>query len=787
MADKKLEILIDIKSQIDGLISAEKGLSGLDKTVQQTTSSIGNIQASIQKTALAFGGLAAGIGAFGVAAIKGAGQFEQFNVAFETMLGSSSKAKKLLSDIEQFAVKTPFELPQLVEGSKRLLAYNVAAKDIIPTMQTLGDISAGVGTDKLPQLITAFGQVRAKGKLMGQELLQFTEAGVNLGQALIDTSNGTIRSRTELEKLISAGKIGFPQVQAALDNLAKTQFANLMAKQSETLEGQLSNLNDAIGIFQRQLGEALLPVVKLVVKGLLQVMGIFVNMPKPLKTITAILLTLVFAFSSLVAAAGAVLFVWPTLVEGFKLVILLSKSLYTSLINVVRSLIAMAAQIIYNSVVMIGQFTKALVLGTVNMIAFTLNVWKSIPALIAMSVEFIKNIIPTLLTFGASAAKVGLQFLAGLVGPIVAGLRTIGIAIYTTPFIGWFALAVAAIVGLYFAFKNNFLGIRDIVKKVFEYVAGIVSGMIEFLKNVTNSVVELTQKVFGIKKNIPEVEKPGADKPDKKDQPAPVDYAKEIDAHLEKENKKFAISAAYLQKQRELDQQYRNDTFTANLTELETEKMLKDQELAALDSYYANQLAKQNLSEEEKLRLESEYLLKRNEIQKQSSDLDKKVLAERFTLAKTFFGNLAVLNSDFANVQKGIALGEAVIAGTLAILRALSAPPGFPFNLPGVAFVTAQQAALVGSISAQSFAVGTTNVPQDQLANIHQGEMIIPKSFAEGIRSGEVSLGRSGIEEGSVNGNVEIIVSLKDGLVDFIETEIIKRGRLGGTAIARTG
>ena len=121
--------------------------------------------------------------------IEQAGAFEQNTVAFEVMLGSAQKATVLLDQIKEFAKKTPFQLEELVEGSKRLLAYNVEAKDLIPTLGMLGDITSGVGREKLPQLILAFGQVKAATKLTGAELRQFSEAGVPLLDALVKQAN----------------------------------------------------------------------------------------------------------------------------------------------------------------------------------------------------------------------------------------------------------------------------------------------------------------------------------------------------------------------------------------------------------------------------------------------------------------------------------------------------------------------------------------------------------------------------------------------------------------------
>ncbi len=113
---------------------------------------------------------------------------ESARTSFTTFLGSGEKAGKLLKELSDFAVKTPFDLPQVVDGTKRLLAYGVAADQVIPTFKMLGDLSSG-NREKLNQLTLAYGQVKAATKLTGAELRQFSEAGIPLLQGLADQAN----------------------------------------------------------------------------------------------------------------------------------------------------------------------------------------------------------------------------------------------------------------------------------------------------------------------------------------------------------------------------------------------------------------------------------------------------------------------------------------------------------------------------------------------------------------------------------------------------------------------
>ncbi len=215
-----------------------------------------------------FGGLVApvagafavgGVAAFGRGVFDAAAAAQSFDTSMRVMLRSKERADALTAQVTEFAASTPFELGQLREATTQLLAYQVSADEIIPTLTNLGNIAAGVGMNKLPQLMTAFGQVKAAGKLTGGELRQFTEAGVPLLDELAKVTGMSVKDM--------AGNIGnldipFSQVQQALAGLATGTgpFANLMELQAKTLGGRLSNLSDAWDKFKTKMGEKLEPM-----------------------------------------------------------------------------------------------------------------------------------------------------------------------------------------------------------------------------------------------------------------------------------------------------------------------------------------------------------------------------------------------------------------------------------------------------------------------------------------------------------------------------------------------
>jgi tape measure domain-containing protein len=249
--------------EFDAYLNNDKLIAGCQETerrIQGLSSSAVNESKKIDDAFSKVGGLMAGY--FGIQALTGfgrelvnvRGEFQQLDVAFTTMLGSKEKSDKLMAQIVDTAAKTPFTLTQVASGAKQLLAYQVAAEDVNDTVIRLGNISAGVSVP-LDRLILAYGQVKAKGKLQGDDMRQFTEAGIPIIHELAKVMGV---ADDQISKMVENGKIGFPQVQQVIQNLTNQggMFYNLMEKQSQTLTGQISNLEDAWDRMLNKIGES---------------------------------------------------------------------------------------------------------------------------------------------------------------------------------------------------------------------------------------------------------------------------------------------------------------------------------------------------------------------------------------------------------------------------------------------------------------------------------------------------------------------------------------------------
>ena len=181
------------------------------------------------------------------------GQFQQLEIAFETMLGSSSQAQALMSQMIQTAAKTPFDLMGVAGGAKQLMAYGLAADKVNDTLIKLGNIASGLSIP-LNDIVYLYGTTMVQGRLYAQDVRQFTGRGIPLVRELADMYGV---SAEKINEMVSAGKIGFADVEKVLNKLtgAGGQFYNLMEKQSASLTGMISNLEDAWATMLNEIGK----------------------------------------------------------------------------------------------------------------------------------------------------------------------------------------------------------------------------------------------------------------------------------------------------------------------------------------------------------------------------------------------------------------------------------------------------------------------------------------------------------------------------------------------------
>ena len=190
---------------------------------------------------------------FGKAVVNVRKEIENFEISFNTLLGSKEKGKAFFEEIKEFAVKTPLQLNDIAGAAQTLLGFGIEANRIMPILRQLGDISMG-NAERFKALALAFAQATSAGKLQGQDLMQMINAGFN---PLNEIAKKTGKSIGELKEEMSKGKISAEDLADALNSATAQggQFYGMLEQQSKGIEGALSNLEGAWNDALNEIGE----------------------------------------------------------------------------------------------------------------------------------------------------------------------------------------------------------------------------------------------------------------------------------------------------------------------------------------------------------------------------------------------------------------------------------------------------------------------------------------------------------------------------------------------------
>lgn len=233
------------------------------------TQKLREVQAQSQATERAIGGLGSAIGKLAAAfsVIQAAkfvfvstAEIESQTRSLQVLTGSAEKAGQIIKDLQQLGAVTPFTSTELIDSAKRLQAFGVETNKVVETTRRLADVSGATGAE-LQGLVTAYGQVQAKGRLQGEELLQFQERGVALQQVLKEEYK---LSGEEFQDALEKGRISAQAVEYAIQKLtaAGGKYADGAVAQSDTLAGRLSTLQDAVQNLAARLGSILAPAMQ---------------------------------------------------------------------------------------------------------------------------------------------------------------------------------------------------------------------------------------------------------------------------------------------------------------------------------------------------------------------------------------------------------------------------------------------------------------------------------------------------------------------------------------------
>lgn len=187
------------------------------------------------------------------------GEFELQKVALGAMINDLGAAEHIMTKIKALAIESPFQYRELATYAKQLSAFSVPKEELFDTVNMIADLSAGLGVSA-DRLILAYGQVKSAAFLRGQEVRQFTEAGIPLLQELANEFSALeerVVSAGEVFDKISTRQVPFEMVAKVLKDMTSEggKFFQMQQIQSDTLWGKVRKLKDAWEIALGEIGK----------------------------------------------------------------------------------------------------------------------------------------------------------------------------------------------------------------------------------------------------------------------------------------------------------------------------------------------------------------------------------------------------------------------------------------------------------------------------------------------------------------------------------------------------
>jgi len=271
VAQSTVKLIVDAQNAIAPLKRVNEQTKALSSSTDKLKGRLDRSNRSLKNTGRAAKTASAGVGTLvgalkpllAALAVVGTARFifvktaelETQRASLKQLTGDVEKTNQIIKELQDFGAVTPFTSSELIEQTKRLKAFGFQTEELVDTTKRLSDVAGATGAD-LTGIATAFGQIRAKGKLQQEENLQLLERGVNITDEL---KKITKLQGDEFESAMRKGEISAKDVNQALINLTSQGaiFAGGATAQADTLNGKLSTLQDTIDTLARTIGEEL--------------------------------------------------------------------------------------------------------------------------------------------------------------------------------------------------------------------------------------------------------------------------------------------------------------------------------------------------------------------------------------------------------------------------------------------------------------------------------------------------------------------------------------------------
>ena len=463
------EVLIKFKGDTENVEQAQKQVSDGFKDLQK-------------KGEIAFLGLTAAADAFAGSIVSGGIKYnadiETYLTRLETLTGSSEEAQKVLNQIKQDALKTPFDVKSLTQAESLLLSTGLSADQSRGDILALGDAIAasGGGNDELQRMAVNLQQIKNVGKASALDIKQFAYAGVDIYGLLADSLG---ISREEASKMT----VTYDMLSTALQKASKKggKYYGAMDKQSKTYAGSMSNLKEAVDVFKGEIAKGLFNALKKIIPQLSKFFNWLTKNKDIVLAITIPLLTFINVFAGLMA---------------IKKVIGLFQALWT----------VMAA----NPIVAIVALIAALVAGFMylwnnceDFRKFWINLWNTIKKVVSPVIDAIKNVLSTAIGYIVGIIITQVNIIKGVISGAINIFKTIFITIPS-----WIYNTVIKPIANFFGnmwsnFKNGAVNAWNGIKSVFSTVANFFKNIFTNAWNGVKAVFSTGGKIFnGIKEGI---------------------------------------------------------------------------------------------------------------------------------------------------------------------------------------------------------------------------------------------------------------------------------------------
>ena len=235
-----------------GLMTVGRGLVDVDE--------------GLQAIGLSLEGVATGFAAAGVAAaafvavgatalvlggsklVLGAAAFKEDSIAaFKLLLKNDSLAQGAYQQALRTADLLGANRRDTLTSFQQLMAKGFDLTTITNITKAMADLKAINPTANIQSLNLAIGQIKGKGRLQGEELMQLAEAGLSQASVMEALAEATGKSVGDVDKALRAGKIdakqGIDAILASVQKLTGKPLGEAAIEKANSLSGLLEQLS----------------------------------------------------------------------------------------------------------------------------------------------------------------------------------------------------------------------------------------------------------------------------------------------------------------------------------------------------------------------------------------------------------------------------------------------------------------------------------------------------------------------------------------------------------------